>query len=786
MAFKIQARTLLQLGAELISSDAIALFELIKNAFDADSPDVNIEILVRLPDWPGDYPNYIAAVQKGDSDAMMVLREKLLKGYDMAAPGIGPWVKAVRETQKPEELCRLAQSANSITVSDTGHGMSKADLDEVYLTVGTRYRLDEKAQRINEAREGERKRPILGEKGLGRLSVMRLGDALQVETTRAGEGRWNLLTVDWTAFAHEMDRALQDIEVAPKLGSAKQDNKFSGTRILITNLKAHWDEKKLEKYAQESASKLTDPFSAKRLFKLNLKLNGNAVRIERLDTDMLKFAHAHVQASFQVDGNQLNPSLKISGTVSYMNGERVRSFAIDDLAHLTSTTSLAPAIAYQLGSFSMQAYWFNRQLLSKRKPDGPELVKWVNIWSGGLMLFRDGFRVHPYGEPDDDWLDLDRKALASGGYKVNRKQIIGKVDISSYANPALTDQTNREGLRDCPEKDALTALLKHVLERELRGFLNEIEAEKKASIELDIDELAERAAQEREKLEANFKLLKAKHPEINTEKEIIGVMESAIDELEGMMTSAQKFAQEFEEGRTQLVHLAGLGLMVEMLAHELNRSTHYALGALEDIKSKRNDSQLTPPLKNLELQLKTLQKRLRTLDPATTSGRQRKETFDLVKLAEEIKEGHASEFERHKIECRVKTKPTDARWNVKMVKGMVVQILENLLNNSIYWLKQQQLLKENFEPEILIEIDVKNRELSVTDNGPGVLEAFKDRIFQPFFTTKPPGLGKGLGLFISRDLARYHDATLNLSEEQRTRPKHFNTFVLTLPEAIEK
>src|SRR5581483_4448537 len=237
-----------------------------------------------------------------------------------------------------------------------------------------------------------------------------------------------------------------------------------------------------------------------------------------------------------------------------------------------------------------------RQLLGKRKPDGPELVKWVNAWSGGLMLFRDGFRVHPYGEPDNDWLDLDRKALASGGYKVNRKQIIGKVDISSDGNPELTDQTNRQGLRDCPEKEVLTALLRHVLERELRGFLNQIEAEKKAVIDLDLDELTARAAQERDKLENNFELLKARHPEIREEKQIIETMELAIAELQQMLDSAQKLASEIEEGRTQMVHLAGLGLMVEMLAHELNRSTHYALEALEAIKGGRNLAQESAPL----------------------------------------------------------------------------------------------------------------------------------------------------------------------------------------------
>lgn len=787
MAFKVQARTLLHLGAELISSDAIALFELIKNAFDAGSRDVTIDVIVRLPDWPGNYPVLMEAARKGEVNSLNELRAELLQHYDAGAPNADSWAESVRHAGNPDELCRLAKDANSIKISDTGHGMSLVDLDEIYLTIGTRHRLEERKARHETApNEGKSKeRPILGEKGLGRLSAMRLGNALQVETARQGEDHWNLLEIDWNAFAHAIDQLIDDVEVTPKIGRVKAERETCGTTILISDLRAHWDEKRLAKYAAESASKLTDPFSAKRLYKVNLRLNGGPVKIDRLDTDMLKIAQASVEAYFRVTGTHLAPELRLEGVVSYMSGERVRHFAIDDLTHLRSTTEVSPGDAWRLGPFTMCAYWFNRQALRERKPDGPELVKWVKNWSGGLMLFRDGFRVHPYGEPDDDWLDLDGKALASAGYKVNRKQLIGKVDITSSDNPSLTDQTNREGLHDCPEKQALIALLKEILEQELRSFLNELESEKRAALDLDLDQLTARAAEEREKLAANFTLLKARHREICQEREIISAMESAITELESTLAATKALAGELREGRTQLVHLAGLGLMVEMLAHELNRSTQYALSALDETK-KREGTPVSPALSNLEIQLRTLQGRLKALDPATTSGRQRKESFDLVQLAKDIAEGHEAGFRRHAIKCEVKTVPRDGRLPVKMVKGMVVQVLENLIDNSFYWLKQRAMVDRSFIPQLSIEVDVASRQLRVTDNGPGVLASFKDRVFLPFFTTKPPGQGKGLGLFIARDVARYHDATLTLSEEQRVRPGHFNTFTLSLPKDADK
>jgi predicted P-loop ATPase len=62
----------------------------------------------------------------------------------------------------------------------------------------------------------------------------------------------------------------------------------------------------------------------------------------------------------------------------------------------------------------MKFYWFNRSLLTAAEgvPDYKQVQELIRGWAGGLMVYRDGFRVNPYGDPDDDWLDLDRKALA--------------------------------------------------------------------------------------------------------------------------------------------------------------------------------------------------------------------------------------------------------------------------------------------------------------------------------------------------------------------------------------
>jgi signal transduction histidine kinase len=110
---------------------------------------------------------------------------------------------------------------------------------------------------------------------------------------------------------------------------------------------------------------------------------------------------------------------------------------------------------------------------------------------------------------------------------------------------------------------------------------------------------------------------------------------------------------------------------------------------------------------------------------------------------------------------------------------MLIQIVENLVANAVYWLKQQARIEEAFEPMIRFTLDPKRKVLELSDNGPGVSPDRRERIFEAFVTSKPPGQGRGLGLYICRELAVYHDWTLAMSEEVgEYRSGRVNTFVL--------
>lgn len=780
--FRVTARTILQLGSELISSDTVAFYELIKNAYDANSPRVEIDVVVRVPH--AEHEACLRAIRGVPLETLSgtaisdEVRNMIVAAIDHSTPTAGSFLQDVLNAKTLADLTQLLDQANYIDITDFGSGMSLQDLQDIYLTIGTRCRLVEKQQQVETGDLNER--PILGEKGLGRLSAMRLGDVLQVKTSRSDEPHWNSLVVDWRWFSHNTDLLLNEINVTPTRGPAKSRPDECGTRLHITALKSRWTEDAVKAIAREEFSRFNDPFSRCSSIQLSLRFNDRCVFVPAYDTILFEKAHAIVRAEYSLTEGEV----QLQGSVNYLGRNRSRTFVLKH-ADLLAITDASDAVYLRaVGPFNVEFYWYNRGALEAIDGIGTkrQVQVLVNHWSGGLMVYRDGFRVLPYGSPDDDWLDLDRKALASSGYKVNRKQIIGRVEITGRHNPALFDQTNREGIRDSVEKDVLVKLLKHILEVEFRAFINHVDDEVAARLSVTFDNIHDRLGVEERRIRASVARLIEKIPSGAAEDTILTELENAVSSLGDMMEEAKGLAESFNKGRTQLLNLAGMGMMVEVLAHELNRTTHQSLATLAEADLKNLPSNATKWISTLRSQLITIQKRLLILDPMSTSGRQVKTHFDLIEWIVQITATHKSQFDRHGIECTVDHLRSGGPggWSVRMVKGMITQVIENVLVNSIYWLKQQKKLLPGFQPRIMITFRPHARQLFIADNGPGIAIERREEIFQPFVTTKPPGEGKGLGLYIAREIAAYHDAALYVSDEMTVHKDRLNTFVLAL------
>ncbi|MAT33529.1 MAG: RstB [Ponticaulis sp.] len=788
--FKVTARTILELGSELISSDAIAFYELIKNGIDAGSGNgvtINFDIVLGRRDYQETKSQILSEIRDADDENapdLDDLKEELSGKLNTEADELWESAKEfIEEADTHEALLNALEeinALNSITISDTGSGMSLTELDTVFLVIGTSSRKNE----IDAAMAGGKSHaPFLGEKGIGRLSAMRLGDRLSVRTTKTKDKNYNLIDIDWSEF-DDSTKMIQDIDVKPKKGPKKENPEFSGTDIRIRKLSADWSEKRVDRLAIDDFSLLVDPLAKASGQRIAVFWNGKRVNFRRLEKSFLSHAHAMVRGQYRIINSE--PHLELRIEINNLGFEHPKEVSIE----VATVDELSAALIglqakrrrmnkrdidytalENVGPFDFQLHWFNRRTLRRFSSAGERqaLLNLLDQWMG-VRLYRDGFRVYPYGAEDDDWLDLDKTALASKGYALNRIQLIGQVEIGRLQNPELIDQTNREGLRQTPEEAILKETVQFAVER-LRDEMNRVTKEQKDAKEPFIaDETRTVDLEKRMKtaIQSIRKVVPSEHREVVQELELMR------EEFARYAAEARERIADMEKDADQMLAMAGIGLMVEVVAHELTRSAEDALDVLNSLKRKSVPDEIRRRLESLRASMTSISKRLRILDPLSVTGRQRKERFNLDELLNEILEAHEAQFERHQVELNVLL--PDRSVQVSAVKGMVVQVLENLISNSIYWMDVEKQRKMSFRPALTISLEDNPPRIRFSDNGPGISKQYKDRIFDLFFSLKDKSRRRGLGLYIAREAAEHNGGALMLDPDVLNSEGRYSTF----------
>jgi signal transduction histidine kinase len=118
---------------------------------------------------------------------------------------------------------------------------------------------------------------------------------------------------------------------------------------------------------------------------------------------------------------------------------------------------------------------------------------------------------------------------------------------------------------------------------------------------------------------------------------------------------------------------------------------------------------------------------------------------------------------------------------IKAVKGMLVQVIENLISNSKYWMQMRREREPDLRPTISIAIHDGPPTLIYEDNGRGIAPENREKIFKAFFSLKEKKKRRGLGLFIARECAQYNGGTLVLDENRNAETGRLHRFTLELP-----
>lgn len=683
-----RARILRTFGDELISSGAVAVIELVKNAYDADATRVLIQF---------------------------------------APP--------------------LSEGEGEIAVIDDGHGMSLETIAQTWMEPATLHR------RRN-TRSEKFGRRVLGEKGIGRFAASRLADELEVITRRSRRGSEIHVVFDWTAFddveayldevqAEWWESGTEEFRKAGLFGKLADDGRVpaSGTALRMQNLREDWDESKLHDL-RVRLSRLISPF-------VDLDEGGDQFAIYLRVPDGYDTASGKVERPEALE----HPHYRLHGTISAegdyefdikIGRGRKKSISGSNLLKLRVPTC---------GSLTLELRVWDRGMEQLRETAG-EYGSTVSDFrrdlnqAAGVNIYRDGFRVFPYGEAKNDWLRLDLRRVQNPTMRVSNNQIVGFVLITADGNPDLRDQSNREGLienhayadlRDLVVA-ALAELEKH---RYNQRHPRPLPADKSQGLFGDFDLGAIRSA------------VNERHPSDSALLKVVAETESR---LENRVAEVQEVIARYRR-------LATLGQLIDTVLHDgrapIAKIANEAHLGLRDISRSRNGSilqRLRERLGFIEKQTDVLATVFRKIEPF--GGRRRGRPAKRL-LEDVVRDGFSvldREIKRVGAEVTLPTTKTEVTVDAAELQEVIV----NLLQNSLYWLKRVP------KGDRAIEVNVNRGdgivEIMMSDSGPGVDEDFVDRIFDPYFSTKPDGVG--LGLTIAGEIVTsYYDGELVLTDE---------------------
>lgn len=568
---------------------------------------------------------------------------------------------------------------------------------------------------------------LLGEKGLGRFAADKLGRRLELMSRKTGTASEVCATFDWDAFDDE-SAMLGDVtsqwEIRPAKEIAKQ-----GTALRITGLREVWTERTFRRLSTR-LSRLKSPFLERDDFTIAIESDEFPQYAGELHTDFLDKSPYRIEASF--DGAE-TLSVRLNG------GEAV--------THRWNGSQLG------CGPVRVRIFGFDLETEAVARI-GPrmEVRAWLKEWCG-ISIYRDGFRVWPYGEPHDDWLRLDQRRVNNPVLRLSNNQVVGFVEITQQANPELRDQTNREGLIHNEALNDLRRLMHFalgVLEGERQTVRHPVE--KKAST-------GRHEALQRSQVE---------EPIVTELRELSAAAEGKLAiRLRG---AANRLAEEFarkSSDQDRLIagysDLAGLGQAMATLTVEAGEVFERIQSSTAQIRKHLvGITPATGPLLGLEESIRWLDSRVSMMDALRSASGVRRRAVDIRAELRTFKVlfGPLVDAQRGSLEIAWKT---SGLLRVDMGPENLRLVLHTLLTNSLQW------TAKGVHPriEVVVSADPTHCTMLFRDNGEGIPERALEKVFEPLFTLREGG--RGMGLAIARNLIAKHGGSLRAVGDGRRR-----------------
>ncbi len=824
--FRVSSRTARLIGRENVASPKGALIELVKNCYDADSAVAIVFIDNKysvLKDFVSidDY-NYL--IKNGVSEDLLndvYIRD--LEGYSLREK-----IPQDIELRIKNELSKLA----AIYIIDAGEGMTYDIITNNWMVIGT----DNK----NLSYISQKGRVKSGAKGIGRFALDKLGSVCEMTTIFSKEENIHVLSEEdskcdgycWKVNWDDFDTKSQTIDnVKAELLSIKSNSlksnilanipefdsygikpefKFNtGTILKITQLRDDWSKYFTDQVYSDlellAPPKENNDFTIYLFSRDDSSIYGeiSSSVCDDYDYKLVAKADSEMNVTVTISRNEYDIDLIPR---DFFLREKMKKYPYDKDTfekkewekNLTLNQILKGFkdidknnIFERIGPFEFTFYYLKRFSNSNddrrfcyKKFNSNQRKYWLTKF-GGIKLFRDNFRVRPYGEVKNssfDWLELgNRKANSpagvakkDGGYRVEPENVAGSIRISRLTNIRFEDKSSREGIQETQEFQVFKRIIANIINifeedrsyiaRELDAYYNE-----KYAPEIDrqkAEALANRI-RERKRARAFNKDCKENNPH-EAELEVMVALNDQKDEEIERLKQEQNILRGLASSGIVMASFAhDLGQLNSTLKYRIDKIKNLLLNKLPESTYQKEEQRKNPYflLERVKQQDTKTQNWLNFSLGAIRKDKRRMKQIVLRKYFSTFSKEWNSVLSEREISLNVKISEDIV---IKAFEVDLDSIFNNLLINSIDAFK---ILKENRKRYIEISINkIKNAiQFEYTDNGPGLSKDILDPydIFKPLFTTKldvntGEEIGTGLGMWILKSIVTDNNGDLKL------------------------
>lgn len=705
LTFRPRARIIRTIGDRLISGPEAAVIELVKNSYDADATAVRITLFPPLQNGQGE-----------------------------------------------------------ILFEDDGHGMTLEDIRDKWMEPAT----SDKRLR----KESPRGRRLLGSKGIGRFAAARLGSHLELVSTAtrpALDGvvpveaceRTRIPQLDWNTF--EQTRYLDDVSFDVETAMIEGP---TGTTLRVRGLRDEWTGTAVQRLHHELRRLVSPAVSdLQDTFRIVLDLSQCTVENSGFEGATIAGSSTHIaeEAPEESDPYVVRPFPVLDACDYAVDG------VFDEVGNFDGTMTIRRAgldpepiklsVPLQEGEDPCGIVLVTLNIFDREAPsirstaekagfghlgvrDARKLLDSI----AGVAIYREGFRVRPYGDAENDWLTLDAKRVQNPSLKIGRNQVAGTVSVDDEETSQLTERSSREGLEENGSFRRLQALILALLAREVEP------RRRRFRISAGLDTRSQggfREVLDKAELAWTERLLE-KMPH-GDQAEARKLVSRESEKLTG-------YLKDLEARQAKLEAQVTLGLIIGEVMHQGNTPLTFIENetarlqrwwpTLFDATPEAEEDRVDVPtiLNGTRASASTLRLLFNALSPLAGARRGEPGTYAVGQVVRDT-----SFLFKSKAEAMDLSFGISLDLDKLMVTGYpedLTTALTNLIDNAIYWLQHHRVAA----PCIEIEADephARTVTIHVQDNGAGVPEDFCDQLFDVGFTQKTNGTG--LGLSIARE-----------------------------------